>query len=174
MRGIIPSPRSRTAFAAALALTASAPSPASEVRPSIEITGSDTSGICDNSSGKLNPLIPNIINRDLGSSTLGELYVHGAGIVASDLETEPFGSPAFEGSWGFDPSIYDVAPGTRVAARMTTFYEAAGAGGVSYIGEVVFDCDTGAVHSLVNRESIYFDGFESGSHAFWSDVIGPV
>ena len=118
---------------------------ASDVSPSVEITGGDGTDICDNSSGTLSPQIPTIFNRYIDSSTLSQLHVLGAGIVDSSLETEPFGGPPWSGTFGFLPSAYDVPPGTFVAARMTTYYGPAGAGGVSFIGEVVFDCDDGTI-----------------------------
>jgi hypothetical protein len=120
-------------------------------RPSIEITGS-VANICDNSGGALNPNIPTIVNRYVGASTRAVMSVAGVGVVADQVENEPFGGPASAGSFGFLPAAYNVVAGTLVTVTMTTHFGPNETGGVAYISQIVFACDTGSISSLTNQE----------------------
>jgi IPTL-CTERM motif len=140
----------RTCLLACLLLPVFASPALAGTRPSLEITSS-VSGICDNSGGALNPNIPTIINRYVGASTRAVMSVAGVGVVADQVENEPFGGPAFAGTFGFTPAAYNVVAGTAVTVTMTTHFGPNETGGVAYISQIVFACDTGSISSLTNQ-----------------------
>ncbi len=142
--------RPHHAAALTLLLLAAGPLSASLVDPSVEITGG-VAGICDNSGGALNPVIPTLLTYSALASDTAAMSVAGVGVVASGSENLPFfpvvNSP---GGYGFGPSVYNVPAGTAVTVQIVTYRGGDQTGGVSFVSTVVFACDTGNVISLVS------------------------
>jgi hypothetical protein len=112
--------------------------------PSIEITGG-LAGVCSDS----HPALPVFVNVTDNSSDSAVMSVEGVGTVFTYAEND---NPIWNGPniYGLAPDPYNVAAGTPVTITITTYNGLNQTGGISYIAEVVFHCDTGEIISLSN------------------------
>ena len=140
--------------------------------PSTEITGSAQSptNVCDNTTGTLSFVVTTWENSVAGTSTLGEMSVAGVGNVWTFDQNVPI---TRNQAWiyGFDAiDPYNVPANTLVTLTITSYFGLNQTGGVSYVSEIVFECDDGA-NSVITNTAFPAPAAPIPAMSVWSMLI---
>jgi hypothetical protein len=118
---------------------------AAAVDPSVEIIGVLANPFCSSTDGQL---LSQIGNTTIPASFRMEFFAPGFGQVYNVVLN--FSTSGNQNFTGFAVSPFSLAPNTPFTMRTTTYDAPGGAGNVTFISELVFNCSTGATISLTN------------------------
>ncbi|MBI5959558.1 MAG: hypothetical protein HY866_12530 [Chloroflexi bacterium] len=133
-------------FIMVIMLVAGLPTQAASVDPSVEITGVLAGPFCNSATD--GQILSQTGNTTIPASFRIEFFAPGVGQVYNVVLN--FSTSGALNFTGFAVSPFALAPNTPFTIRTTTYDAPGGAGNVTFISEIVFNCTTGAVISLTN------------------------